>query len=180
MAGEASDDPDVLWMVGWCLAYLTGETVAGTSLVERALALNPNCAQAWLAKAVVSCFACHNDAAIEALQQVTRLSPLDPLGFLVKFTFALAHLQSARYEQAIQWVDQTLIERPGFTNAMLLRAAACGHLGRQEEAGVWVGKIGEAAPQLTVSGVKEFLSGFFVPEALAYQVEGLAKAGMPL
>jgi adenylate cyclase len=180
MMATPTDDPDVLWMVGWCLAYLTGETVAGTRLVERALALNPNCAQAWLAKAVVNCFACHNDAAIEAVQQMMRLSPLDPLGFLVKFMFALAHLQSARYEQAIEWADQTLIDRPGFTNAMLLRAAACGHLGRREESLVWIGKIREIAPQLTVSGIKGFLSGFLVPEALAYQVDGLVKAGMPL
>jgi adenylate cyclase len=180
MAGETTDDPEVLWMVGWCLAYLAGETAAGTRLVERALALNPNCAQAWLAKAVVNCFACHNDAAIEALQHVTRLSPLDPLGFLVKFTSALAHLQSARYEQAIEWADQTLIDRPGFTNAMMLRAAACAHLGRSEEALAWVGKIREAAPQLTVTGLKAFLSGFLVPEAMAYQVDGLVKAGMPL
>jgi tetratricopeptide (TPR) repeat protein len=180
MAAETTDDPDVLWMVGWCLAYLTGETVAGTSLVERALALNPNCSQAWLARAVVNCFACHNDAAIEALQRMRRLSPLDPLGHLVKFASALAHLQSARYEEAIEWADQALIERPGFTNAMLVRTAACGHLGRREEALAWVGKIREAAPQLTVSGIGSFLSGFFVPEALAYQVEGLVKAGLPL
>jgi hypothetical protein len=29
-----------------------------------------------------------------------------------------------------------------------------------------------------VSGIKSFLSGFFVPEALAYQVDGLIKAGL--
>jgi tetratricopeptide (TPR) repeat protein len=178
MVTETTDDPDVLWMVGWCLAYLAGETIAGTSLVERALALNPNCAQAWLARAVVNCFACHNDAAIEALQHVMRLSPLDPLGHLVKFAFALAHLQSARYEQAIEWADQALMQRPGFTNAMLVRAAACGHLDRREEAFAWVGKIREVAPQLTVSGINSFLSGFFVPKALAYQVDGLIKAGL--
>jgi len=97
---------------------------------------------------------------------------------LVRFTFALAHLQSARYEQAIEWADQALMQRPGFTNAMVVRAAACGHLDRREEASAWVGKIREVAPQLTVSGIKSFLSGFFAPEALAYQVDGLIKAGL--
>jgi adenylate cyclase len=44
MMANVGDDPDVLWMVGWCLAYLAGETAAGASLIERGLALNPNCA----------------------------------------------------------------------------------------------------------------------------------------
>jgi TolB-like protein/class 3 adenylate cyclase len=117
MMANTTDDPDVLWMVGWCLAYLAGETAAGTDLIERGLALNPNCAQAWLASGYVNCFACRNDAAIEALERVTRLSPLDPLGHLVKFGFALAHLQSGRYKQAIEWADRALVQKPGFINA---------------------------------------------------------------
>jgi adenylate cyclase len=179
MMADTTDDPDVLWMVGWCLAYLAGETEAGADLIERGVALNPNCAEAWLAKAYVICFACRNDAAIEALQHVTRLSPLDPFGHLVKFAFALAHLQSARYQQAIEWADRALIQKPGFKNAMIVRTAACGHLERRDEAREWVGRIREIAPQLTVSSIRDFLSRFFVPEALAYQVDGLAKAGFP-
>jgi TolB-like protein/tetratricopeptide (TPR) repeat protein len=179
MMADTTDDPDVLWMVGWCLAYLAGDTEAGADLIERGVALNPNCAEAWLARAYVNCFACRNDAAIEALQHVTRLSPLDPFGHLVKFAFALAHLQSARYQQAIEWADRALIQKPGFTNAMIVRTAACGHLERRDEAREWVGRIREIAPQLTVSSIRDFLSGFFVPEALAYQVDGLAKAGLP-
>jgi tetratricopeptide (TPR) repeat protein len=179
MMADTTDDPDVLWMVGWCLAYLAGDTVAGADLIERGVALNPNCAEAWLARAYVNCFACRNDAAIEALQRVTRLSPLDPFGHLVKFGFALAHLQSARYEQAIEWADRALIQKPGLTNAMGVRTAACGHLDLREEGREWVRRIREIAPQLTVSSIRGFLSGFFVPEALAYQVDGLAKAGLP-
>jgi TolB-like protein len=179
MMANVNDDPDVLWMVGWALAYLAGETAAGTSLIARGLTLNPNCAQAWLASAYVNCFACRNDAAIEALERVARLSPLDPFGHLVKFAFALAHLQSGHYEQAVEWADRALIQKPGFINAMVTRTAACGHLGLGEEGREWVGRIREIAPQLTVSSLREFLSGFFVPAALAYQVDGLAKAGLP-
>jgi adenylate cyclase len=179
MMANTTDDPDVLWMVGWCLAYLAGETAAGTNLIERGLALNPNCAQAWLASGYVNCFACRNDAAIEALERVTRLSPLDPLGHLVKFGFALAHLQSGRYKQAIEWADRALIQKPGFINAMVVRTAACGHLDLREEGRESVGRMCEIAPQLTVGSIRDFLSGFFVPDALAYQVDGLAKAGLP-
>jgi hypothetical protein len=71
------------------------------------------------------------------------------------------------------------MQKPGFANAIIVRTAACGHLNRQEEAREWVRRILEIAPQLTVSSIKQFLSGFFIPEALAYQVDGLAAAGLP-
>lgn len=71
-----------------------------------------------------------------------------------------------------------LLQKPGFINAMIVRAAACGHLDRREGGREWVGRIGQIAPTLTISEIKNFLSVFFVPEALAYQVDGLAKAGM--
>jgi len=178
MMADPTDDPDVLWRVGWALAYLAGETAAGRSLVERGLALNQNCAQAWLASGYVNCFANRNEPAIEALKRATRLSPLDPLGHLTKFGFALAHLQSGRYEQAIEWADEALIQKPGFINAMIVRTAACGHLGLREQGRVWIERIHQAAPTLTINAIKDFLSVFFVPEALACQVDGLAKAGM--
>ena len=82
MRANPTDDPDVLWMVGWVLAYLAGETAAGKSLIDRGLVLNPNCAQAWLASGYVNSFANSNEAAIEAFQRAARLSPLDPLGQL--------------------------------------------------------------------------------------------------
>src|SRR5262249_20275629 len=150
---------------------------AGTSLIARALALNPNCAQAWLASGYVNCFACRSDEAIKALERAARLSPLDPFGHLVKHALAVAHGQSRRYEQAIEWADRALIQKPGFVIAMTARAAACGHLGLREEGRGWVRRIGEIAPQLTVSSFRDFLSRFMVPDALAYQVDGLAKAG---
>jgi len=92
---------------------------------------------------------------------------------------AVVHGQSGRYEQAIEWADRALIQKPGFVNAMIARAAACGHLGLREEGRGWVRRIGEIAPQLTVSSIRDFLSGFLVPDALAFQVDGVAKAGMP-
>jgi adenylate cyclase len=100
MRANPTDDPDVLWMVGWVLAYLAGETAAGKSLIDRGLVLNPNCAQAWLASGYVNSFANSNEAAIEAFQRAARLSPLDPLGQLMKFGTAIAHLQSGRYQEA--------------------------------------------------------------------------------
>jgi hypothetical protein len=61
------------------------------TLIERSLTLNPNCAQAWLAGGYVHHFGNRPDAAIEALQQAARLSPLDPLGHMITFALAEAY-----------------------------------------------------------------------------------------
>ncbi|WP_141679036.1 tetratricopeptide repeat protein, partial [Acinetobacter baumannii] len=86
-----------------------------------------------LASGYVNLYINRNEGAIKALERAARLSPLDPLGHLVKFGFALANLQSGRYERAIEWTDQALIQKPGFVNAMVVRAASCGHLGLRED-----------------------------------------------
>jgi adenylate cyclase len=175
----ATDDPDVLWMIGWSLAYLAGEHTAGATLIERSLTLNPNCAQAWLASAYVNNFANRPGAAIDALEHAVRLSPLDPLGHMVKFSFGVAHVLAHRYEEAIEWFDRALVQKPGFFGAMQSRAGACGLLGRREEGQEWVDRIREINPDLTVQSYSDFLSGFIVPEAVALQADGLRKAGLP-
>src|SRR5260370_2593522 len=105
-------------MAGWGLAYLAGENTTGATLIERSLTLNPNRAQAWLASAYVNCFANRNGAAIDALERAVRLSPLDPLGHLVKFGFGLAHLQSNHYQEAVEWTDRALIQKSRFLQAI--------------------------------------------------------------
>lgn len=166
-------------MVGFGLAYLAGENTAGATLIERSLTLNPNSAQAWMASAYVNQYANRPGATIGALEHAVRLSPLDPLGHMVKFAFAVAHLQSQRYEEAIEWADRALVQKAGFFHAMCIRAVACGHLGRREEGREWVDRIREIAPDLTVESYREFLSTFIVPEGVAIQAEGMLKAGMP-
>jgi len=175
----ASDDPDVLWMIGWCLAFLAGENAAGATLIEHSLTLNPNCAASWMASGYVNDFGNRPSPAIAALGRATRLSPLDPLGHMVKFGLGLAHLYAQRYEEAIDWLDRAIVQKPGFFAAMQVIAAACGHLGRHEEGRQWVTRLREIVPDFSVTKQSSFLTRFMVPEAVEIQLEGLRKAGLP-
>jgi tetratricopeptide (TPR) repeat protein len=74
------DDPDVLWMAGFVLTVFAGEHARAATVIDRALALNPNSAHAWMHSGLVSCFRNQPGRAIEALQRAMRLSPLDPQG----------------------------------------------------------------------------------------------------
>ena len=59
------------------------------ALINRALTLNPNLTAAWYASGWVTAFLGQTDLAIEHVARAMRLSPLDPLMFLMQ-TVALA------------------------------------------------------------------------------------------
>jgi adenylate cyclase len=99
-------------MAGQVVAFFAGEHAAAASAIERALALNPNSAHAWMVGGWVQCMLNNPDSAIDSLRRGLRLSPLDPLGWMFKNWLALAHLVAGRYEDAMEWVDQSLREQP--------------------------------------------------------------------
>jgi adenylate cyclase len=74
------DDPDALWMAAWTIGGVAGEHAAAAEAIDRALALNPNSAHAWMAKGWIAAFLDRPRIAIDAAQNAMRLSPLDPLG----------------------------------------------------------------------------------------------------
>ena len=174
-----TDDPDVLFTVGQCLAYLAREHAAGAALIERSLTLNPNCAQAWIASAYVNLFRDNPGPAIDALEHARRLSPLDPLGHTIEFGLSLAHLLSQRYEQAIEYADRALAQKPGFFSAIAIRTGAYGQLGRRKEASEGVARLRMIMPDLTLAKMREYVAGFAVAEYVTASTEGLRKAGLP-
>ena len=105
MAIEAGkEDPDTHWMRGHVTSFFGGDHAAAASAIDRALLLNPNSAYAWMASGWTSCFQHLSGPAIEALKRATRLSPLDPLGYMFAAGRALAH----RYEEGLEWAERSL------------------------------------------------------------------------
>jgi adenylate cyclase len=173
------DDPDALWMGGATLASLGGEHAAALNAIERATTLNPNCARAWSASGNVNCFANRPDVAIAAVQRAMRLSPLDPRSFGFKHTLAYGLMLAGRYEEAMEWVERSLHDRPGSHPTIRLKLALCGYLGRVEEAREWVRRLLEANPAMTIAGFDAFSTSHHVPGTTAVWLEGLRKAGLP-
>ena len=177
---QGKDDPDVLWMGGFALSVIAGEHATGASMIDRALALNPNSSQALVANGWVLCFRNQPGAAIEALQRAIRLSPLDPLGYRASVVLAFAHLIAGQYEKAMQWVDRALRAQPRYTVAVRMKAVLCAHLDRIEEANDWLRRMLELQPTLTINSYKAYAAKYLrPPEILAVFVEGLRKAGLP-
>jgi adenylate cyclase len=176
-ADSGRDDPDVLWMAGWTISYLSGDHATGLGLIARALALNANSALAWCAQGIVLGYANRPEPAIESLNQAMRLSPLDPLGYLFKAGFTLAHMLAGRYDEALKWVEETLREKPGLSSALRWKASIYGHLGRVEEGRVLVRELLAQRPGLTVKRFERYRENAL--EITTIFMEGLRKAGLP-
>jgi adenylate cyclase len=172
------DDPDVQWMTAFTLFYFAGERAVATTAVDRALALNPSSAHAWMVRGYLSLP--QPDTAIKAFERAIRLNPLDRLerGFIGGI--AIAHLLARRYEQALDWSVRALSEEPGYPTALRTKAIACAHLDRIEEARETVRELLDAQPWNTLARTAQFYGRLFgSQEAAAIYVQGLRKAGLP-
>ena len=176
---ETDSDPDVLARCGHTLALLGGMHDPAVSALEKATTLNPNSARVWGFSAAVNCYANRPDAAITAAQQAMRLSPVDPYGYQYKFFRGYGLMLAGRYQEALEWVDRCLHERPNFYPAIRARVALCGYLNLTEEAGKWVSRQLGTNPGMTISGFVAFGSKHLAPGTLSRWVDGFRRAGIP-
>jgi tetratricopeptide (TPR) repeat protein len=176
---KGNEDPDALWMGGWGILMLAGEHAAGMSAMERSLALNPNSALASCFFGWAQSYRHQSQRAIEALERARRLSPLDPQPWVFYGGLAHAHFAAGRWGEAIEWADRALHAQPRMTAVVGVKAAACSHLGRVEEARACVSRYRELHPGLTIGGASSPLRLPLSPEFLATYFDGLRKAGLP-
>jgi TolB-like protein/class 3 adenylate cyclase len=136
----ANDDAFALARSGHVLAYLAHEYDRGASLVEQAVALNPNLAIAWFSRGWVSLMCGEAERAIESFDRMIRLSPLDPLriGAWTGSSFASFHL--GRYEEGCTLAMKAI---PFFTDVHTLGAFAVNSVGAGR-----IAKAQEAVAQL--------------------------------
>jgi adenylate cyclase len=172
------ENSEVLWMAGAVIAF-TGDAKAGGSIVDQALLLNPNAAQAWARKGFIHTYLNQPKPALEALERAMRLSPLDPLGYQSAWGLGLAALEDGQYEEAIEWLDRSLREQPTFLAALRGKVVACGLLGWSKEGHEALTRLLELHPGYTVTSFTAYGSRFLAPEAVALFAEGLRKAGLP-
>jgi len=173
------DDAVALTWGGFSLAYVVRELDVGVAYIDRALTLNPNLANAWIASGFARNWLGKPDLAIEHLARAMRLSPLDPYTNLTTRTAtATAHFFAARYEEASSWAAMVLREWPDYQTGLRIAAASYALAGRVEDAKSVRGRLQRLDPALRISNLYDEL-GPYQPEHLARYVEGLRAAGLP-
>jgi TolB-like protein/tetratricopeptide (TPR) repeat protein len=174
----ARDDAVALCWGGYALAYLVHDLEGGAGFINRALALNPNDHTAWALSGWVKAWLGEPETAIQQLTHAMRLSPLDPLTFVMQGAIAFAHFLAGRYDEGSSWAERALRERPDFLLALVPAAtnnALAGHLKTAQKATEALRKLN---PSLRISNVEDLIP-LRRPEDLARLAEGLRKAGLP-
>jgi TolB-like protein/class 3 adenylate cyclase len=173
-----NDDAVALSFSGVALGYVAEDVEGGVVLCNRALVLNPNLATAWIASAMLRAFLGDANMAAEHAARAMRLSPLDPLMFLIDCVAALAHFVAGRYGEAWPLAERACRERPHFLGAVRVAAATNALAGRLNEAQWFIARALQLDPELRISNLKNRVT-WFRPEDFAKYAEALRKAGLP-
>ena len=174
------DDALVLGVCGWALAYVAGDVDGGAVLVESALALNPNLAEAWLWGGWIKLYLGEPDEAVARLDRAHRLSLIGLRTLGLRFTMAHAHFFAGRYEEATSWAAMALQNRPDFQPCLRIDAASNALAGRLEQARKSMARLRELYPNLRLSNLRTVIGPYRRAEDVAKYEEGMRKAGLPI
>jgi TolB-like protein/class 3 adenylate cyclase len=132
----ANQDAFVLARSAQALTYLGLEYDRGASLVEQAIALNPNLSVAWLARCWVSVMRADAERGIESFEKVMRLSPLDPLKPFFVAGVAHCHWFQGRFEEGRELAREAIQIRPHLQPfaSYIVNSVALGDLPEAREA----------------------------------------------
>jgi TolB-like protein/class 3 adenylate cyclase len=146
----AGEDPSILANAALALAYCDEDIGAMTSLVDRALALNPSFARGWYISGGLRCWAGHPELAIQHVEESLRLSPRARLGGAVNVIGA-AHFFRRRFNEAVPQLLLAIQEDPNFPSPYRVLAACYAHMGRLDEAREIVKRLRAITPVVVPS-----------------------------
>ncbi len=172
------DDAVALAQAGFALAFVVGELDDGMALIDRALALNPNLAAAWRFSGFVKVFLGQPDQAIEPLERALRLSPLDPLIFIVQMGFIFAHFFAGRYDEALANAKKTVAHNPNYLTAIVMAAVSAALAGREDDMTKAVGQLLKLDPACKMSNFKNMWPLRRVEDLAAFE-KGLLLTKLP-
>jgi tetratricopeptide (TPR) repeat protein len=173
------DDAIALATAGWALAHIVRDLGGGAALIDRALGLNSNLAEAWHFGGWVKIWLGEPEAAIERFARAMRLSPLDPWVTRMRSGTAHAHFLLGRYDEAASWAAMALQDSPDYQTGLRIDAASNAMAGRPEQAHQAVARLRQLNPALRVSNLKDVLGPYRHAEDLSRLEEALRQAGLP-
>jgi len=176
-AALGKDDAVALSAAGITFAYVVGDLDDGAALAERALALNPNLAIAWLYWGWAKVWLGEIDSALDCLAKAMRLSPHDPQVFNMQAAAAVAHFFAGRHAEAAALAEKALRDQPNYLLAASALAAGSAMAGRQAEAQRAVARIQQLDRHLRLSNLPD-LFAIRKPEHFGAWKDALRKAGL--
>jgi TolB-like protein/class 3 adenylate cyclase/tetratricopeptide (TPR) repeat protein len=126
---------DALVVAGAAITLMfTGEIDTAATLVDRAVQLNPNLAQAWSMSAMIRIVMGNPDLAVEHATKALQLDPLGSYRFQTTTVMAMSYFFIGRNEEALVWVERALAEKPTPLATLRIVAAVKATNGQEEDA----------------------------------------------
>jgi len=173
------DDAFALAAGGCALAFVVRDLEVGAALIDRALGLNSNLAEAWNFGGWVKLWLGEPELAIERFARAMRLNPLDPWAIGLRAGTAHAHFFLGSYGEAASWAAIALQDNPDYQTGLRIDAASNAMAGRLEQAHKAMARLRQLNPTLRVSTLKDVLGSYRRAEDVSRYQEGLRRAGLP-
>jgi adenylate cyclase len=151
------DDAIALAAGGWALPYVVRDLNVAAALIDRALVLNSNLAEAWFCGGWAKNWLGEPEPAVERFARAMRLSPLDPRVTAMQVGTAHAHFFLGRYDEAASWATMALQGNPVLQPRLRIAAVTNAMAGRPEQAYKAVARLRQLNPALRVSTLKDVL-----------------------
>lgn len=167
-----------LAMEGFVHCHMRRDLEAASQRYELALSANPNESMAWLFKSVLHAFQGQGEAAVEAANRASQLSPLDPLRYYYDSLAASAALSAGQYEDALTLAQRSLRANRTHTSTVRVLVMSQALTGRVVESRASAKALLELEPGFTVKGflARSPSARFDIGRICA---EALRQAGVP-
>ena len=145
---------------------------------DRALRVNPSSAFNWALSALTYCYIGEPDVALQRLKRYHELAPPELCLSYFEACYTIAHAFKGDYERAVLVGRNAVEANPHFVNGYKPLIASLGHLGRRDEAQIFVNKLLSLEPDFTV---ERFGQMYPIKKALDRDryMTGLRLAGVP-
>jgi tetratricopeptide (TPR) repeat protein len=171
-------DPWAVSVHGLVAAYLNKDLETAITRYDRALAINPSAASAWVWSTSALAWLGRGEEAVERSQRAIELSPFDPHRYYFNSIAGTAHAVAGKYEQAIDLCQRAMRENRMFISTHRLLTISLALAGRLEEAKRAKETLIKLEPNLTVGGWRSRYPGN-ASEHTERFCEALAIAGVP-
>jgi TolB-like protein/predicted Zn-dependent protease len=176
-ARSANADAFTLARCGHALTYFEHEYDRGLSMVEQAVALNPNLAVAWYSRGWVTLMCGDAERAIVSFDRMIRLSPLDPQRISAWLGISWANFCLGRFEDGCASATKA-IQVSADANTLGAYIANSVYAGRAAEAQEAAGRLLKLQPDFRASLGREALPTRS-PDLRELIVAAFRTAGLP-
>ncbi|WP_074131957.1 adenylate/guanylate cyclase domain-containing protein [Bradyrhizobium sp. NAS96.2] len=176
----APDHDSVLGISAYIIGNMNRELERGLALADQSLDLNPNLAQAWAIKGYLSALAGDLVVARHALDQATRLNPVDSgnvIGVLRGYLTASWVMESR--DDCVAWAKKLISLYPEDVHALFTLNDAAILAGDASEAKRLLGRITELYPKLSKPFLRDMYLRYRKPEHQSVVEAAINRSGLP-